>query len=883
MKKIYDITGMTCAACSAAVERAASRVPGVTKASVSLLAASLTVEGDAAPEAVIAAVRGIGYGAAEKTEAHSVGAAHAAEAARLLRRLIISVVLLVPIMYLAMGGMIGLPVPSGLIGGKVNVCLQCALTLAVWWVNRRFFISAAKGLRHLSMNMDTLVSLGSAASFGVGLAGMIMTLTASDEAGIEAAHRFMYFDSSAMILALVTVGKFLESLSKKRTTSAIDGLIGLRPSRARIEENGEEKIIPLADLKAGDVFIVKAGESISADGTVIGGEGSVNEAAITGESIPRDVETGGEVIGSCMLESGYLRVRAERVGEDTTLSRIITAVENASASKAPVGRLADKISGIFVPVVMGIALIVFLVWLFVPGSGPGDAVVYAASVLVISCPCALGLATPVAITVGVGRAAKEGILVKSAAALEHAGGITAVAFDKTGTVTEGSPRVSRFAGDEAHLAAVAGVEKLSSHPLSLAVARYCDDRGVTAAEADGFAQFYGGISGESGGREYVVGSLSLMEKRGVDLAEYDGFVREVHGEGGSVIVAETGGRAVLAFGITDKIRAESARAIAGLKRMGIKTVMLTGDGRGAAEYVRRTLGIDEVAYSLKPEDKSDFIKRLQARGERVAFVGDGINDAPALAAADVGFAMGGGTDIALDAADFVLTSGNVAKVEFGVRLSRRVMRIIKENLFWAFIYNLICIPVAGGAFAALGFTITPMIGAAAMSLSSVCVVLNSLRLYGGSKKLVSAVSPTEPIGECGEKCNIPSMETYATENGNLCKLSQPGMETFATSDVNLCKLNDNSCNRTETGNVNLCNLAETGSAGPETKENDMRIFRIDGMMCNHCVMHVKKALEALGLKAEVDLEKGIAKVSGDASDEAVVRAVADAGYTATVL
>ena len=346
--------------------------------------------------------------------------------------------------------------------------------------------------------------------------------------------------------------------------------------------------------------------------------------------------------------------------------------------------------------------------------------------------------------------------------------------------------------------------------------------------------------------------------------------------GGSVIVAETGGRAVLAFGITDKIRAESARAIAGLKRMGIKTVMLTGDGRGAAEYVRRTLGIDEVAYSLKPEDKSDFIKRLQARGERVAFVGDGINDAPALAAADVGFAMGGGTDIALDAADFVLTNGNVGKVEFGVRLSRRVMRVIKENLFWAFIYNLICIPVAGGAFAALGFTITPMIGAAAMSLSSVCVVLNSLRLYGGSKKLASAVSPTEPIGECGDKCDISAKETYATEKGNLCKLSQPGMETFATGDGNLC-------NRTETGNVNLCNLAETGSAGPEAKENDMRIFKIDGMMCNHCVMHVKKALEALGLKAEVDLEKGIAKVSGDASDEAVVRAVADAGYTATVL
>ena len=835
MKKIYDITGMTCAACSAAVERAAGKVDGVEKATVSLLAASLTVEGDAIPDAVIAAVRGIGYGASEKTEAHSVGAAHAAEAARLLRRLILSVILLLPIMYLAMGGMIGLPQPGGLVGARVSVTVQCALTVAVMVINRRFFISAAQGLTHMSMNMDTLVSLGSLASFGVGIAGLVMTYSAADEIGLAAAHRFMYFDSAAMILTLVTVGKFLEAVSKKRTTSAIDGLIGLKPSHARVEIDGRETVVPLRELKIGDIFIVKAGESIPTDGVIVSGEGAVNEAAITGESIPRDVKEGDGVIGSCLLESGYMKARAAAIGEDTTLSRIIAAVENASASKAPVGRLADKISGIFVPCVIGIAFAVFLVWLFVSGFDGGHAVVFAASVLVISCPCALGLATPVAITVGVGRAAKEGVLVRSAAALESAGRITAVAFDKTGTVTEGKPRVSVAEGDMSHLAAVAAIERLSSHPLSLAIVEYASGHGAAETEGSEFSQFYGGISGRADGKTYTVGSVALMEKRGVSTDRFAELISSAADEGGSVLIAECDGNAVLAFAVTDGIRPEAEKAIAELKRMGIKTVMLTGDGRSAAEYIGRTLGIDEVAYSLKPEDKSDKLIELKNNGERVAFVGDGINDAPALTCADVGFAMGSGTDVALGAADFVLTSGNLGKVAFGIRLSRRTMRIIKQNLFWAFVYNLICIPVAGGAFAGLGFVITPMIGAAAMSVSSVCVVLNSLRLYGGAKKLAPASDPLPEIS-CVGAC--------ALVNGNEAEINE--------------EINNETVKETQ----------------------DMRKFKVDGMMCMHCVGRVKKALEALGLTAEVDLDTGIASVSGDASDDAVIAAIADAGYTA---
>ena len=835
MKKLYDITGMSCSACSSAVERAVKRVPGAERVEVSLLSASLAVEGEFDSEAIIEAVKGIGYGASEKTESRALGAKYAEDASRLLRRLLLSIILLLPVTYLAMGSMIGLPTPSGLVGARVSVSLQCVLTVAVMIINRKFFISAVKGLTKLNFNMDTLVSLGSLASFGVGVAGLLMTFTATTEEELHVAHGFTYFDSASMILALVTVGKFLEALSKKRTTSAIDGLIGLKPSRARVERNGEEVIIPLGELKVGDVFIVKAGESISTDGVILFGEGAVDESAITGENLPRDVKEGEGVIGSCLLESGYLKIKAERVGEDTTMSRIITAVENASASKAPVGRLADKISGIFVPFVMGVAVIVLLVWLFVNSFNFGHAVVFASSVLVISCPCALGLATPVAITVGVGRAAKEGILVRSAAALENAGKVTVVAFDKTGTVTEGKPVVAEALGEESHLPYVTAVERLSSHPLSLAIVRYAESGKVEAREAENFRQFYGGISGSSEGREYVIGSVSLMQSRGVALKRFAQVIERAKNEGGSVIIAETAGEAVLAFLITDTVRAEAKETIDGLKRMGIKTVMLTGDGKSSAEHVRACLGIDEVYYSLRPEDKANVLSTLKAKGEKVAFVGDGVNDAPALTSSDVGFALVGGTEVALGASDFVLTSGKLGKVGLSLTLSKRVMRIIKQNLFWAFIYNLICIPIAGGAFAPLGFTITPMIGSAAMSLSSVCVVLNSLRLYGGAKKL------------------------------------KAGREL---EDVKACS---GCLSETETDQTN----EYRENKGDEPKEHNMRTFKVEGMMCMHCVGRVKKALEALGLDADVDLDTGLVKVRGDAGDEAVVSAIVDAGYEVT--
>ncbi len=837
MKKIFDITGMSCAACSNAVERAARSVNGVVYASVDLLAATLTVEGGDAGE-IIRAVCAVGYGASERAERHKASEAHAKEAARLFNRLILSVIFLLPIMYLAMGGMIGLPQPQGLTGAIVSAFVQAALTLVVAFINRRFYISAVKAARHRSFNMDTLVSLGSIASFGVSCAGigiLISGIGAEESAVIASAKNFLFFDSAAMVLTLVTVGKFLEALSKKRTTGAIDGLISMRPDKARVLRDGKEEMLSAAALAVGDVFVVKAGESIPADGEVLDGEGAVNEAAVTGESIPRDVRKGDRITGACLLESGYLKARAEKVGEDTALSRIIAAVESASADKAPAGRLADKISGIFVPAVIGVALLVFAVWMTVTGVVYGTpdvarAVIFAADVLVISCPCALGLATPVAVTVGVGRAAREGILVRSAAALENAGRVTVVAFDKTGTLTEGKPRVMLVAGDVKHLAAVAAIERLSSHPISAAIVEYAESAGAAELRAENFAQFYGGISGIADGREYVVCSESAAKERGITSDEFADDIARVSESGGSAVIAATGGHAALVFGIADKVRDSAVRAVSELKKAGIRTVMLTGDGKSAAESVKRALGMDEAVYSLTPEGKYEYIQALKRRGERVAFVGDGINDAPALAASDASFAMGGGTDIAADSADFVLTGNNPEKAAFGIKLSRKSKRIIKENLFWAFIYNLICMPIAGGAFAALGVVITPMIGAAAMSVSSICVVLNSLRLNAGLKdrKLVKR----DPTAEVSFACTLD-------------------------------KCGEKADNQTES-----------------KKETEMRTYKIEGMMCMHCVGRVKAALEALGLEADVDLDTGLATVSGDATDEQVIAAVEKAGYAA---
>ncbi len=840
MSKVYDITGMSCAACSAAVERAARGVAGVKSASVNLISATLTVDGDVPASDIIRAVTDIGYGAHERTEQKKIGEVHAKEAKRTFRRLMISIALLVPLMYFAMGHMIGLPEFPGKAGAIAGAFIQAALTIVIMVVNRKFFISAAKGLRHMSFNMDTLVSLGSLASFGVGVYGIVLLFgvdgSLTDGAlhdAVSAARSYLYFDSAAMVLTLVTIGKFLEALSKTRTTSAIDGLISLRPDKARVIRDGKEELIPIALLAVGDIFAVKAGESIPTDGEIIGGEGAVGEAAITGESIPRDVRIGDKVVGACTLESGYITVKAEKIGEDTTLSRIIDAVEKASADKAPVGRLADRISGIFVPFVIGVAAVVFIIWMIVTGVASGlpdvaHSVIFAASVLVISCPCALGLATPVAVTVGVGRAAREGILIRSAAALENAGRITVVAFDKTGTVTEGKPKVTSAYGDMKHLPAVVAVEKLSSHPISAAIAEYGADAG--SEEATDFAQFYGGISGSACGRKYIIGSVAMAETHGADLTRFAREIAEIRSAGGSAIVAVTGGQAVLVFGVSDGARKGAKEAVDELKKLGIRTVMLTGDGEGAANHVRSVLGIDEVRHSLKPEDKAEYIKELKARGEYVAFVGDGINDAPALAVSDVGFAMGSGTDIAMNSADFVLTSGRVEKVAFGIMLSRRAMRIIKENLFWAFIYNLICMPIAGGAFAALGFTITPMIGSAAMSISSVCVVLNSLRLNIGLKKQTAGRSAViDAPAEC-------------SANG-ACAVKK-----------------------------------ENNSLSAAKKETDMRIFKVEGMMCSHCTGRVKKALEELGLKVEVSLEAGTATVEGDVSDEAIIAAIEKEGY-----
>ena len=809
----YTVTGMSCAACSARVEKAVSAVPGVTSCSVSLLTNSMGVEGSATPDAVISAVQAAGYGASLKGAAQSVPSIAEQEDALadhetpvLKRRLIASLGFLIVLMYFSMGHMMwGWPLPSFFDGNHVAMGLiQMLLTIAVMVINQKFFINGFKSLFHGAPNMDTLVALGATASFGYStyaLFAMTGAQVRGDAAAVMSYMHEFYFESAAMILALITVGKMLEARSKGKTTDALKSLMKLAPQTATLLRNGQEVTVPIAQVKRGDVFVVRPGENIPVDGVILEGESAVNESALTGESIPVDKAVGDSVSAATTNQSGFLRCEATRVGEDTTLSQIIKMVSDAAATKAPIAKVADRVSGVFVPTVITIAVITTAVWLLC-GKPIGFALARGISVLVISCPCALGLATPVAIMVGNGLGAKNGILFKTAVSLEETGKTEIVALDKTGTITKGEPRVTDVLPadgltESALLALAAALEQRSEHPLARAVMLRAEEDKLSVSEVSDFRALPGnGLTATLNDEELLGGSLSFIStKADVPQALRD-KAEALAEEGKTPLLFARGGKLAGVIAVADVIKEDSPAAIAALRNMGIHVVMLTGDNEKTARAIGRQAGVDEVIAGVLPEGKESVIRRLQRQG-KVAMVGDGINDAPALTRADIGIAIGAGTDVAIDAADVVLMKSQLSDVPAAIRLSRATLRNIHENLFWAFFYNVIGIPLAAGVWIPIfGWTLNPMFGAAAMSLSSFCVVSNALRL-------------------------------------NLFKLHDAG------KDKKIKKKH----HKEET-----------------TMEKTMKI---EGMMCGHCEAAVKKALEAVDgvASAEVSHTSGTAVVT----------------------
>lgn len=826
--KQYQVTGMSCAACSARVEKAVSKVPGVTACSVSLLTNSMGVEGTAGEQAVIAAVEAAGYGASVKGA--PAAAAPAAddpladhETPALKRRLYSSLVFLVALMYLSMGHMMwGWPAPAFLAENHVAMGLvQLLLTAIIMVINQRFFISGFKSLWHRSPNMDTLVALGSTASFVYSVYALF-AMTGAQARGDAAQvmgwmHEF-YFESAAMILTLITVGKMLEARSKGRTTDALKGLMKLAPQTATLLVEGQERTVPIGDVKQGDLFVVRPGENIPVDGVVLEGHSAVNESALTGESIPVDKAEGDAVSAATVNQSGFLRCQATRVGEDTTLSQIIRMVSDAAATKAPIAKVADRVSGVFVPVVIAIALIATAVWL-ATGADFGYALARGISVLVISCPCALGLATPVAIMVGNGKGAKNGILFKTAVSLEEAGKVRVVALDKTGTITTGQPRVTDVlpapgVTDEQLIAAAYALEQKSEHPLAHAVVERAQNLGLKAQEVSDFAALPGnGLTAMLDGEALSGGSLAFISGRTEVSGDMRAQADHLSGEGKTPLLFSRGGRLLGMIAVADAIKPESPQAVRELQNMGIRVVMLTGDNQRTAEAIGRQAGVDQVIAGVLPDGKESVIRSLQPQG-KVAMVGDGINDAPALTRADIGIAIGAGTDVAIDAADVVLMNSHLTDVPAAIRLSRATLRNIHENLFWAFIYNIIGIPLAAGVFIPLlGWQLNPMFGAAAMSLSSFCVVSNALRL------------------------NL--FDPHSARKDHKIKFAKE----------------------------------------PKTMQ---KTLKIEGMMCTHCSGRVKKALEELPgvVSAEVSHENGTAVVtmSAPVDDATLKKAVEDQGY-----
>ena len=800
----YNVTGMSCAACSARVEKAVNAVEGVTSCSVSLLTNSMGVEGTASAESIIKAVEAAGYGAAaagDKARASSDGDMLADRETPLLKkRLIASLCLLLPLMYVSMGHMMwGFPLPAFFEGSCAAVALlEMLFAAAVMVINQKFFISGAKGAVNRSPNMDTLVAMGSGVSFAWSV--YILFKMTADPAGAMGLMDELYFESAAMILTLITVGKLLEARSKGKTTDALKSLMRLTPKTASILRDGREVTISVDEVRVGDIFVVRPGESIPVDGTVIEGESAVNEAMLTGESIPADKAEGSRVSAATINQTGFLKCRTDRVGEDTTLSQIIKTVSDAAATKAPIAKTADKVAGIFVPAVIGIALLTLVIWLAV-GQGAGYALARAISVLVISCPCALGLATPVAIMVGSGMGAKNGILFKTAVSLEETGRIQIAVLDKTGTVTKGEPEVTDIipaegiAEDELLRCAFA-LESRSEHPLAGAVVRYCTEREMSPAEIAEFKALSGsGLRAVLDGREVVGGNLKLAERYCTVDDDMRAAADSLANGGKTPLYFVSGGKLLGIIAAADSIKEESAEAIRQLKDMGLAVVMLTGDNRRTAEAIGRLAGADRVIAGVMPDGKESVIRRLQEVG-KVAMVGDGINDAPALTRADIGIAIGAGADVAVDAADVVLMNSRLTDVPAAIRLSRLTLRCIHQNLFWAFIYNIIGIPLAAGAFVKLfGWELAPMFGAAAMSLSSFTVVSNALRV--GLKDITSSKNDKKREAVTLPEDIVPETktETYVMKiEGMMCPHCEATvrktLEKFIEVETAVCSFKD---------------------------------------------------------------------------------------------
>ena len=847
----YTVTGMSCAACSARVEKAVKAVPGVTSCSVSLLTNSMGVEGTASASAIVKAVQEAGYGASPKAAATETSSAELDaladhETPRLKKRLIASLVFLAVLMYFSMGHMMwGWPLPHWFDGNHVAMGLvQLLLAGIVMVINQKFFISGFKGLLHRAPNMDTLVALGSSASFLWSTYALFaMTRAQVDGNNALVMHYMMelYFESAAMILTLITVGKMLEARSKGKTTDALKSLMKLAPQTATLLREGAEVTVPIAQVKKGDLFVVRPGENIPVDGLVLEGSSAVNESALTGESIPVDKTAGDKVSAATTNQSGFLKCEATRVGEDTTLAQIIRMVSDAAATKAPIAKIADTVSGFFVPAVISISVLTTLVWLLL-GREFGYALARGISVLVISCPCALGLATPVAIMVGNGLGARNGILFKTAASLEAAGRTQIVALDKTGTITSGEPRVTDIlpaegVSESELLTLAASLEQKSEHPLAKAVLAYAETETIACPDVTDFAALPGnGLSARLDGMEIYGGNAEFIAAKASVPAELQAEAARLAAEGKTPLFFGGAGRLMGVIAVADTLKEDSPRAIRELQNMGIRVVMLTGDNQRTADAIGRQAGVDEVIAGVLPDGKEAVIRRLQENG-KVAMVGDGINDAPALTRADTGIAIGAGTDVAIDAADVVLMNSRLSDVPAAIRLSRATLRNIHENLFWAFIYNIIGIPLAAGVFIPFGLTLNPMFGAAAMSLSSFCVVSNALRLNlfdlhstKHDRKPKSAALPAAPV------------QPAAAEN-----------------------------------------TAEPVSAPVVKEDNAMKkTLHIEGMMCCHCEARVKKALEALPAvdEAVVSHEAGTAIVTlnAEVSDADLKKAVEDQDY-----
>ena len=827
----YNVTGMSCAACSARVEKAVKKVPGVTSCSVSLLTNSMGVEGTASPAAILSAVQEAGYGASPKNASASKTSDASAdldaladhETPKLKRRLIASLGFLLVLMYFSMGHMMwGWPLPHWFDGNHVAMGLvQLLLAGIVMVINQKFFINGFKGLIHGAPNMDTLVALGSMASF-VWSTYALFAMTRAQVDGNDALvmHYMMefYFESAAMILTLITVGKMLEARSKGKTTDALKSLMKLAPKTATLVRDGAEVTVAIADVQKGDVFVVRPGENIPVDGVVLEGTSAVNESALTGESIPVDKAVGDKVSAATTNQSGFLRCEATRVGEDTTLAQIIKMVSDAAATKAPIAKIADTVSGFFVPAVISIAVVTTIVWLLL-GHELGYALARGISVLVISCPCALGLATPVAIMVGNGLGAKNGILFKTAASLEAAGRTQIVALDKTGTITEGAPRVTDLLPAEGVtetelLTLAAALESRSEHPLAKAVLADAEAKAITPPEVTDFAALPGnGLAAKLNGMDIYAGNAAFIQTKLTLPAALAQQAEKLAAEGKTPLFFGGAGRLLGVIAVADTIKEDSPEAIRQLQNMGIRVVMLTGDNQRTADAIGRQAGVDEVIAGVLPDGKEAVIRQLQASG-KVAMVGDGINDAPALTRADTGIAIGAGTDVAIDAADVVLMNSKLSDVPAAIRLSRATLRNIHENLFWAFIYNIIGIPLAAGLFIPFGLTLNPMFGAAAMSLSSFCVVSNALRL------------------------NL--FDLHSTRHDH--KTASPAAAPVQSAAENNKK---------------------SDAEAPEVKTEDnpmKKTLKVEGMMCGHCEARVKKALEAL---PEVD-EAVVSHVAGTA-------------------